>query len=119
VWADGEVARGEIALDARHAGSPHHAHGGVTAALLDEVLGTVAIIHRIAAVTGTLEIRYRAPAFLGHTYQLSARLLGIEGRRVKIVGEMTGPDGLVAEAAGTWIRVDLGHFAPSPHGKGA
>lgn len=117
VWIDGETARGEIALDARHAGSPHHAHGGVVAMLLDEVLGTVSMIHGIAAVTGTLEIRYRSPAFLGRTYQLSGRLLGIEGRRLQIAGEMTGPQGLVAEAEGTWIQVDLGHFAPGPqHG---
>jgi acyl-coenzyme A thioesterase PaaI-like protein len=115
VWVDGEIARGEIALDSRHAGSPNHAHGGVIAMLLDEVLGTVAMIHRIAAVTGTLEIRYRSPAFLGHTYELSARLLGSEGRRLQIVGDMTGPEGLVAEATGTWIRVDLEHFAPGPH----
>jgi acyl-CoA thioesterase FadM len=114
VWIDGETARGEIALDARHAGSPHHAHGGIAAMLLDEVLGTVTLIHGIAAVTGTLEVRYRSPAFLGQTYQLSARLTGIEGRRVLIAGEMTGPQGLVAEADGIWIQVDVGHFAPGP-----
>lgn len=116
VWADGEVARAEIALDQRHAGSPHHAHGGIVAALLDEVLGTVAMIHRIAAVTGTLEIRYRSPAFLGRTYQLSARLIGIERRKLTIAGEMVGPQGLVAEATGIWITVDLDHFAPGPPG---
>jgi acyl-coenzyme A thioesterase PaaI-like protein len=115
VWVDGEIARAEIALDSRHAGSPNHAHGGVIAMLLDEVLGTVAMIHGIAAVTGTLEIKYRSPAFLGETYQLSARLLGSEGRRLQIVGDMTGPQGLVAEATGTWVRVDMKHFAPGPH----
>jgi acyl-coenzyme A thioesterase PaaI-like protein len=115
VWIDGEIARGEIALDARHAGSPHHAHGGVVSMLLDEVLGTVSLIHGISAVTGTLEIRYRAPAFLGHTYQLSGWLVGVQGRRVQIAGEMTGPQGLVAEANGTWIKVDVAHFAPGPH----
>lgn len=114
VWIEGETARGEIALDERHAGSPHHAHGGIVAMLLDEVLGTVSLIHGLDAVTGTLEIRYRSPAFLGQTYQLSARLVGIEGRRVLIAGEMTGPQGLVAEADGTWIKVDVGHFAPGP-----
>jgi acyl-coenzyme A thioesterase PaaI-like protein len=115
VWVDGETARGEITLDSRHAGSPNHAHGGVISMLLDEVLGTVCMIHGIAAVTGTLTIRYRSPAFLGHTYQLSGHLRGIEGRRLQIVGEMTGPQGLVAEAEGTWIRVHLEHFEPGPH----
>ncbi len=112
VWAEGQVARGEVALDGRHSGSPHHAHGGVIAELLDDVLGTVSMLHGVRAVTGTLEIRYRSPAFLGRTYQLSSRLVSREGRRLVISGEMTGPQGLVAEATGTWVQVNLEHFEP-------
>lgn len=113
VWAEGEVAHGQVHLTARHQGSPNHVHGGVIAELFDDVLGTVSMLHRVPAVTGTLQVRYRAPAFTEQTYRLQARLVGREGRRLMITGEMTGPQGLVAEADGIWVQVRLEHFESS------
>jgi acyl-coenzyme A thioesterase PaaI-like protein len=110
VWAEGQVAHGEAYLGARLQGSPNHVHGGVLAEMFDDVLGTVSMLHGVIAVTGTLQVRYRAPAFLEQTYHVQARLVSREGRKLMIAGEMTGPQGLVAEADGTWVQVALDHF---------
>lgn len=110
-WTDGECVFGEVLLDARHGGYSNTAHGGMIAAFLDDVLGSVPQLHGHLAVTGTLQVRYRRPGILGRRYKLSAHLIAAEGRRLEITGEMTGDEGLIAEATGTWVTVDPEHYA--------
>ena len=108
---DGERVYGEIVLDERHEGYSNTAHGGMIATFLDDVLGSVPGLHGHMAVTGTLEIRYRRPGIIGRRYTLTAWLVSEQGRRMEIAGEMTGDEGLIAEATGTWVRVDEAHYA--------
>lgn len=102
---------GEVVLDERHRGAADYAHGGVIATLLDEVMGSVLQHRGVLAVTGRLEVHYRAPARLGERFTLRARLVSTEGRRSHLTGEMLG-DGVIAEADGTWITVGPEHFDP-------
>jgi acyl-coenzyme A thioesterase PaaI-like protein len=108
---DGERAYGEVLLRREHSGYSRKAHGGMIAMFLDDVLGTIPQVYGYLAVTGTLEIRYRRPGVIGQRYTLEAWLVSEQGRRLEIAGEMTDEDGVIAEASGTWVRVDHSHFA--------
>lgn len=110
LWAEDGEARGEVLLDTRHAGAEGYAHGGAIATFLDEVMGWVLQHRGMLVVTGRLEVRYRAPARLGQRFALRARLVGAEGRRMHIIGEMLGDEGVIAEGDGIWVTVDSSHF---------
>jgi acyl-coenzyme A thioesterase PaaI-like protein len=110
LWSEGDEARGEVTLDARHAGAGDYAHGGAIAVFLDEVMGWVLQQRGLLVVTARLEVRFRSPAPLGQRFALRAWLVGGEGRRFRVKGEMRGDHGLVAEGDGTWVTVDAAHF---------
>src|SRR5262249_52665574 len=57
---DGAV-HGTGNLDAAYEGPPGCVHGGVIAALFDELLGVANISAGVGAMTGTLTITYRSP----------------------------------------------------------
>ncbi len=114
MWAEDGEARGEVALDGRHAGAEGYCHGGAIALFLDEVMGWVLQHRGTLVVTGRLEVSYRMPARLGQRFTLQARLVGAEGRRMHVTGEMVGDEGLIAEGDGIWITVDESHFDLGP-----
>ena len=87
-----------------HAGFPGFVHGGLVAAVLDDVMGRWAALQRRFAVTARLAVRYRNAAPVGvplHVTAWSTRLLR---RALHAEGRITTPDGgIVAEASGTYL----------------
>jgi uncharacterized protein (TIGR00369 family) len=76
-------------------------HGGIQAALLDEVAGwVVSIVLRTAGVTSRMEIRYRKPVMVtDKTLTVKAKLLKNEKRLAEIKAELINEKGeLCAEA---------------------
>lgn len=65
VWAD-------VELGAAYEGPAGLAHGGVSALLLDQMLGEAAAAARAPGMTGTLTLRYRAGTPLGTPLRLEA-----------------------------------------------
>lgn len=112
LWDEDGEARGEVLVDDRHVGARGYAHGGAIATFLDEVMGWVLQHRGMLVVTGRLEVRYRAPALVGQRFALRARLVGADGRRMHVTGEMLGEGGVVAEGDGTWVTVEDSHFDP-------
>jgi len=51
LWRDGDVACMQVTLGKAFEGAPGRAHGGVVAALLDEVMGLMNVIHGAMAFT--------------------------------------------------------------------
>ena len=103
---------GSFQLDARHEGGPGVAHGGVVAAVLDDLLGF--LLYRLGRpmVTARLEIDYRRPVVLGVAVDAAAEIVSVEGRKVWTHGELRGRDGtLLAEARGLFVQVGADHFA--------
>ncbi len=83
---------------------PGVVHGGVVAAMLDEVVGRVAMIedqhHFMMSVK--LEIKYRYPVPTETPLRIVGRIIRLRGRLGKAVGEIFLPDGtLAAESAMT------------------
>lgn len=121
---DGQAASTSFTLGAAYEGPPGHVHGGIIAAVLDQVLGTVPACIGMPAMTATLDVVYRRPTPLG---QLSARasLLERDGWRLRITGELHDEEGQVTATADglfvvpRWAREfvgtptgDAGDFAP-------
>lgn len=108
---DGEEAVLRTTLGPAFEGAPGRAHGGVVAALLDEVMGFVLSIHATPAYTGQLTVTYRAPTPIGAELELRARLSSRHGRKLRIEGRACCGDVLVAEAEGLFVAVEPEHFA--------
>ncbi len=89
-----------------HQGYPGVMHGGIVTALLDEVIGRVAIAHGLWTVTAKLEVRFRRPVPLGQPLTLVGEMTRLRRRTLEGRGEIRLEDGtVVAEAEGVYIRL--------------
>lgn len=105
VHREGDEAVAVVNLGAAFEGAPDRAHGGVVAAVFDDVLGYVLQLFRIPAYTGRLTVAYRRPTPLGTDLLVRARMVARDGRKLTIAGTMTDGDTLVAEAEGLFIAI--------------
>lgn len=103
---DDGVVHGTANLDAAYEGPPGCVHGGIIASLFDEMLGIANITAEVGAMTGTLTIRYRSPTPLRTDLTLTARHVGVDGRKVRAEGTIHAGDRLCAECDGVFIIVD-------------
>lgn len=95
----------------RHVGAPGIAHGGAVATVIDDMFGFLLYLTGAPAVTRQLEVRYDAPVLLGTSYELAARVVRKEGRKLFVeseIGEAGRP--LVAYASALFLEVDISHF---------
>lgn len=100
-------------------GAPGIAHGGAVATVVDDLLGYLLYVVRKAAVTRVLEVEYRRPVLVGEAYEVRGRVLSVDGRKVRVACEGTGPDGAAAfTATGLFVEVPLAHFANATSGEG-
>jgi uncharacterized protein (TIGR00369 family) len=82
-------------------------HGGILAALLDEILAwTAMLLEGTFVVTAGLEIKYRNPAPTGVTYTARGEVIERRGRRLRIAGSVATTEKLVAEATGLFLATD-------------
>lgn len=109
----GDEVEALVTLRSAHEGAPGRAHGGVVAALFDDVFGFVLGVIRQAAFTGELSVRYQAPTPLFRELACRVRLDRVDGRKLLLTGELTDvEDGsVVATARATFISVDPDAFA--------
>lgn len=93
VWRDGDEAVARARLGPAFEGAPQRAHGGVVAAVFDDAMGYVLVIHRLPAFTGRLTVDYRAPVPVGVDVEIRARLREREGRKLFLEATMSRIDG--------------------------
>ncbi len=93
---DDGVMTSEFMLNEAQQGPPGHAHGGASAAILDEAMGLVvwAAGHKVAAVN--IEINYHKPLPLHQPLTLEAKITQIDERKIFSVGEILLADSTVA-----------------------
>ncbi len=90
-------------LGAAYEGPPDLVHGGVSALILDQMLGEAAAAGGAPGMTGRLNLTYRRPTPLG---DLSARawIDEVDGHKTTVRGHILGPDGEpTVEAEGLFI----------------
>lgn len=105
VRRQGHEAVGRVVLRAAHEGAPGRSHGGVVAAIFDDLMGFVLQIHRVAAFTGELTVRYEAPVPLFVPLTFRARLREHSGRKLLIDAECTDGETVLARSAAVFIAV--------------
>ena len=102
----GEV-RCEYVIRPEYQGYPGIAHGGIVAAILDEVVGRVALLGdpNHFMMTVRMEITYRQPVPVDTPLTIVGRPVRM-GRLARAVGELRLPDGsLAVDAALTLVDV--------------
>lgn len=91
----------------QHRGTVSSLHGGVIAATLDEICAwTAVLLADTLAVTARLDIRYRRPGDTTGEYTLTGRLGETSGSRLRITGELSRGDEVIAEARGLFLATD-------------
>ena len=97
------VAHASAVLGAAYEGPPGLVHGGVSAMLLDHLMGeTASAAFTRVTFTGTLTVSYRRSTPLGRL-RLDARIASEEGRNVWVVASISDADGITVEAEGLFI----------------
>lgn len=110
----GDEIEALVTFRAAHEGPPGRCHGGLVAALFDDVFGYVLGIIHEAAFTGELSVRYLAPTPLFRPLSCRVRFAGRDGRKIFLGGELTDVESgtVVASGKATFITVDSTVFAP-------
>jgi acyl-coenzyme A thioesterase PaaI-like protein len=110
LWRDGDVACMQVTLGKAFEGAPGRAHGGVVAALLDEVMGLMNMIHGAMAYTAQLDISYLAPTPVGEPIIARAWLARQDGRKQFVEATLHADQLLVARAKALFISIDRSTF---------
>jgi acyl-coenzyme A thioesterase PaaI-like protein len=92
----------EFHLGAGYEGPPGLVHGGMSALILDHVLGEAVSASGHWGMTGTLTLRYRRPTPLGRL-RTQARIDRVEGRKAYVDGNISDDGGITVEATGIFI----------------
>lgn len=108
----GDEAVTTLTLGPGFEGAPGRAHGGIVAAIFDDVTGHVLRVVGTPAYTGSLTVRYHQPTPIDVPLEFRAWLERRDGRRLHIEGSCTADGERVASCAALFIVVDLERFAP-------
>jgi acyl-coenzyme A thioesterase PaaI-like protein len=110
-FREGDEAVSHCVLGAAFEGAPNRAHGGVVAAVFDDLMGFVLTIHESPAYTAELTVRYKQPTPVGEEIEFRARLVDRRGRLLNIEAEATDADGTkIATATGLFITIPRDRF---------
>jgi acyl-coenzyme A thioesterase PaaI-like protein len=102
------LAVGTCTLGLAFEGPPSYAHGGVSAMLLDQMLGYAVTVSGNPGMTVRLDTGYRSPVPLHTPLRLTAEVAAVEGRRVTATGTIATaeePDVVLVEATGVFVAL--------------
>ena len=102
------AAVGSCTLGLAYEGPFTFAHGGVSALLLDQIMGYATAAAGHPGVTGRLQVRYRSPVPLGEPLRLRAAVVDVLGARVAVRGTLSlaaAPDDVLVEAEGRFMTL--------------
>jgi Thioesterase superfamily len=101
--ADGGVT-GRCTLGLIYQGPPGYAHGGVTALILDHVLGVANYVAGESGMTAQLTLRYRRPTPLFEPLTISSRQVSVDGRKIRADGAISVDGQECVSAEGLFIN---------------
>jgi acyl-coenzyme A thioesterase PaaI-like protein len=103
----------DFVLDLAQQGPPGNAHGGASAAILDEAMGAAVWRSGFNVAVVNLEIQYKRPLPLHQPLKLEARFMEQKDRKIYATGEIRLSDGTIA-VSGTGIYIEAPHlFEPA------
>lgn len=98
----------ECTLGLAYEGPHMYGHGGISALLLDQILGHAAASAGNAGVTTGLSLRYRKPVPLDVPLRIHGEVTQVDGRRTTVKGAIVTaaePDAPLVEAEGDFLRL--------------
>jgi acyl-coenzyme A thioesterase PaaI-like protein len=110
VHRDGEEAVARVRLGPAFEGAPGRAHGGIVAAIFDDVLGYLLTFEQQPGFTGELTVRYHAPTPIAQPLEFRAWLVEREGRKLRTEAVATAGGETVATAHATFVVIDPSRF---------
>ena len=96
----------ETSLGPAYEGPPSYVHGGISALLMDQLLGSAAIAVGLWGMTARLEVDYRRPVPLETPLLLRAAVAESAGRKVVVTGTIApagAPEQLLVQARGVFV----------------
>lgn len=109
---DGDGVRATVTLGTAFEGAPGRSHGGIVAAIFDDVMGYLLTVHGIPAFTGELTVRYLAPTPIGTELTYRSWMTHRDGRRILAEADAASDGDRTATATATFIEVDPSRFRP-------
>ena len=103
IWEEDGGVCGIGNLPATFAGPPDTVHGGLVAAIFDELLSMANIVTGHGGWTGTLSIRYILPTPLNQEIKMQAKGYKREGRKSFVKGTFSHKGTVTASAEGIFI----------------
>ncbi|HEX5466924.1 MAG TPA: PaaI family thioesterase [Candidatus Limnocylindrales bacterium] len=104
IRARGPLVFADLILGPDHEGWEGIAHGGIIAALLDEVMEWSLFEAEAWGVTAEMRVRYRHPVRIGDAIHVEGWVSTHRGRRFETAARMLDAEGQVlAEAQGTYL----------------
>jgi acyl-coenzyme A thioesterase PaaI-like protein len=107
-YREGDGVRASVTLGAGSAGPPGIAHGGVVAALLDDLMGFVLdSIERTPGYTANLTVTYKRPVPVETPVDVRGRLRRREGRKLFLAASIELDGQTLAEADGLFLAAEV------------
>lgn len=103
-------AEADVVFGPAFEGAPGRVHGGMVAAVFDDLLGAAMAGTRSIGFTGRLTVHYRAPVPVETEIAFALRTGEREGRKLHVHGDARLGDRVLATADALMILVDADHF---------
>ncbi len=107
---EGDEVVARTVLGAAYEGAPRRSHGGMVAALFDDIAAGVLPLAGVAAYTGELTVRYHRPVPVEEPLEFRARIDSHEGRKLLASADCLAGGEVVASASVLYITVDTREF---------
>jgi acyl-coenzyme A thioesterase PaaI-like protein len=108
--SDGGVA-GTVTLGPAYEGGPGLVHGGILSLLIDHAMGQALFVAGHAAMTVSLEVRYRAPTPIATPLTVRARLDRVDGRKLHVAADIRVDGTPTVEAHGLFVALTPANVA--------
>jgi acyl-coenzyme A thioesterase PaaI-like protein len=109
--SEGETAVATVTFGPAFEGALGRVHGGIVAAVFDDLMGYVLSQVREPAFTGRLTVNYKAPMPMETPVEFRAWPTRREGRKLFVQADARLGDTLIATAEILFVVVDQDHFA--------
>lgn len=103
---DVDGVQGTFRLGSAYEGAPGLVHGGVLSLVLDHVLSQAAYAAGHGGMTIGLDLRYLAPTPLHTDLVAEARLVQVDGRKIRLEGSIRSGKTTTVEADGLFLTLD-------------
>jgi acyl-coenzyme A thioesterase PaaI-like protein len=110
VRREGEEAVAAVQLGPAFEGAPDRSHGGIVAAVFDDVLGYLLTLRQEPGFTGELTVRYLAPTPIRQTLEFRAWVVERDGRKLRTEAVATAGGEVVARAHATFVLIPVDRF---------